>query len=187
MNEREVVLTPEQIQTLRGYASRGDTYGGWRYLANLGDRYADNAAAIVGKDTNLNGLNLWMKKGVENLWDDTVGKKTRLEKFDRVALQHFRQYARLINENNGRLPNTSEIERSYYKAVTDNGVSSSAAIDLVINRSLPDMADGYWALGLGIEAERIYKEQAVNNPNGSEWDNRKQLISALGKGFDGSL
>ncbi|HGO7273199.1 TPA: iron-regulated protein FrpA, partial [Neisseria meningitidis] len=82
--------------------------------------------------------------------------------------QHFRQYARLINENNGRLPNTSEIERSYYKAVTDNGVSSSAAIDLVINRSLPDMADGYWALGLGIEAERIHNEQAVNNPNGSE-------------------
>ncbi|HEZ2256305.1 TPA: hypothetical protein WH401_002114 [Neisseria meningitidis] len=78
MNEGEVVLTPEQIQTLYGYASRGDTYGGWRYLANLGDRYADNAAAIVGKDANLNGLNLWMKKGVENLWDDTVGKKTRL-------------------------------------------------------------------------------------------------------------
>ncbi|HEZ1705990.1 TPA: iron-regulated protein FrpC, partial [Neisseria meningitidis] len=187
MNEGEVVLTPEQIQTLRGYAFRGDTYGGWRYLANLGDRYADDAAAIVGKDTNLNGLNLWMKKGVENLWDDTVGKKTRLEKFDRVALQHFRQYARLINENNGRLPNTSEIERSYYKAVTDNGVSSSAAIDLVINRSLPDMADGYWALGLGIEAERIHNEQAVNNPNGSESDNRKQLISALDKGFDGSF
>ncbi|MCL5683446.1 iron-regulated FrpC domain protein [Neisseria meningitidis] len=91
MNEGEVVLTPEQIQTLYGYASRGDTYGGWRYLANLGDRYADNAAAIVGKDANLNGLNLWMKKGVENLWDDTVGKKTRLEKFDRVALQHFSQ------------------------------------------------------------------------------------------------
>ncbi|HEZ5882489.1 TPA: iron-regulated protein FrpC, partial [Neisseria meningitidis] len=187
MNEGEVVLTPEQIQTLRGYASRGDTYGGWRYLANLGDRYADDAAAIVGKDANLNGLNLWMKKGVENLWDDTVGKKTRLEKFDRVALQHFRQYARLINQNNGRLPNTSEIERSYYKAVTDNGVSSSAAIDLVINRSLPDMADGYWALGLGIEAERIHNEQAVNNPNGSERDNRKQLISALDKGFDGSF
>ncbi|HEZ2152626.1 TPA: iron-regulated protein FrpC, partial [Neisseria meningitidis] len=187
MNEGEVVLTPEQIQTLRGYASRGDTYGGWRYLANLGDRYADNAAAIVGKDTNLNGLNLWMKKGVENLWDDTVGKKTRLEKFDRVALQHFSQYVDLINENNGRLPNTSEIERSYYKAVTENGVSSSAAIDLVINRSLPDMADGYWALGLGIEAERIHNEQAVNNPNGSERDNRKQLISALDKGFDGSF
>lgn len=52
MNEGEVVLTPEQIQTLRGYASRGDTYGGWRYLANLGDRYADDAAAIVGKDAN---------------------------------------------------------------------------------------------------------------------------------------
>ncbi|WP_343362819.1 calcium-binding protein [Neisseria meningitidis] len=187
MNEGEVVLTPEQIQTLRGYASRGDTYGGWRYLANLGDRYADNAAAIVGKDTNLNGLNLWMKKGVENLWDDTVGKKTRLEKFDRVALQHFSQYVDLINKNNGRLPNTSEIERSYYKAVTYHGVSSSAAIDLVINRSLPDMADGYWALGLGIEAERIHNEQAVNNPNGSERDNRKQLISALDKGFDGSF
>ncbi|HFC8385694.1 TPA: iron-regulated protein FrpC, partial [Neisseria meningitidis] len=27
MNEGEVVLTPEQIQTLRGYAFRGDTYG----------------------------------------------------------------------------------------------------------------------------------------------------------------
>ncbi|MBW3872715.1 iron-regulated protein FrpC, partial [Neisseria meningitidis] len=37
MNEGEVVLTPEQIQTLYGYAFRGDTYGGWRYLANLGD------------------------------------------------------------------------------------------------------------------------------------------------------
>ncbi|EOB49842.1 putative iron-regulated protein FrpC [Neisseria meningitidis 96060] len=32
MNEGEVVLTPEQIQTLRGYAFRGDTYGGWRWV-----------------------------------------------------------------------------------------------------------------------------------------------------------
>ena len=52
----EVVLTQAQIQTLRGYVRRGDTYGGWRYLAGRGDRYADNAAAIIGSSEDLNGL-----------------------------------------------------------------------------------------------------------------------------------
>lgn len=157
----DIVLTSGQIQTLRGYASRGDTYGGWRYLADLGDRYADNAAAIIGKDEDLNGLNLWMKRGVENLWDDTVGREARLEKFDRVALQHFEQYINLIDKDNGRLPNTSEIEGSYYKAVTDNGISTSSAIDLVINRVLPNSVDGYWAMGLGMDIERI-DGQSIN-------------------------
>ena len=81
----EVVLTQTQIQTLRGYVRRGDTYGGWRYLTGLGDRYADNAAAIIGSSEDLNGLNLWMKKAVEHLWDDTAGREARLEKFDRVC------------------------------------------------------------------------------------------------------
>ncbi|PKU00950.1 hypothetical protein CWI60_07730, partial [Neisseria meningitidis] len=76
---------------------RGDTYGGWGYFANFGGRYAGNAAAIVGKGGNLNGLNFWMKKGGEKLWGDKVGKKNRFEKFDRGALQHFSQNVDLIN------------------------------------------------------------------------------------------
>lgn len=28
----DVVLTQAQIQELRDYANRGDTYGGWKYL-----------------------------------------------------------------------------------------------------------------------------------------------------------
>ena len=175
----EVVLTQAQIKELRGYINRKDTYGGWRYLANSGDRYADNAAGIVGK-ANLDGFDLWVKKAVENLWDDTVGQEVRLEKFDDVALQHFKQYVDLIDDKNGRLPNTSEIEKSYYKAVTINGVSSSAAIDLVINRVAPE---GYWATGLGLEFGRIDGTHAVSNPNGSTLDNAGLLGSALVKGL----
>ena len=176
----EVVLTQAQIQTLRGYVRRGDTYGGWRYLTGLGDRYADNAAAIIGSSEDLNGLNLWMKKAVEHLWDDTAGREARLEKFDRVALQHFRQYVELIDRNHGRLPNTDEIEGSYYRAVTDNGIPSSAAIDLVINRILPD---GSWGVGLGMEKERIEGNHPVSNPSGSTRDNAARLASSLAKGF----
>lgn len=164
---------------MRGYINRKDTYGGWRYLANSGDRYADNAAGIVGK-ANLDGFDLWMKKAVENLWDDTVGQEVRLEKFDDVALQHFKQYVDLIDDKNGRLPNTSEIKKSYYKAVTINGVSSSAAIDLVINRVAPE---GYWATGLELEFGRIDGTHAVSNPNGSTLDNAGLLGSALVKGL----
>ena len=176
----KVVLTQAQIQTLRGYVRRGDTYGGWRYLAGLGDRYADNAAAIIGSSEDLNGLNLWMKKAVEHLWDDTAGREARLEKFDRVALQHFSQYIELINGNHGRLPNTDEIEGSYYRAVTENGIPSSAAIDLVINRVLPD---GSWGVGLGMEKERIEGNHPVSNPSGSTRDNAARLASSLAKGF----
>ncbi|PKU02999.1 hypothetical protein CWI51_10120, partial [Neisseria meningitidis] len=54
---------------------RGDTYGGWRYFANFGGRYAGNAAAIFGKGGNLNGFNFLMKKRGGKLWGDTGGKK----------------------------------------------------------------------------------------------------------------
>lgn len=165
----EIKLTPSQINDLRGYVSRGDTYGGWKYLDNLGDRYADNAAGIIGSDDSLNGLDLWMKKSVENLWDLTVGREVRLQQFDKVASQHFKQYVETIVDNHGYLPSTAQIEKSYHKAVTENGVSSSAAIDLVINRVGPD---GYWALGLGIENERIDNKNGLGNPNGRHWTMR---------------
>ncbi|WP_222572346.1 hypothetical protein, partial [Neisseria meningitidis] len=58
-------------QTLYGYASRGDTYGGWGFFAYFGGRFAGNAAAIFGKGGNLNGFYFWMKKRGGKLLGDT--------------------------------------------------------------------------------------------------------------------
>ncbi len=89
-----IILNERQQAELKGYADRGDYHGGWTYLAKQGDRYADNAAAITGNSKDLRGINLWMKKGVENLWDSTVGETARQENFEKVALNHFENYVR---------------------------------------------------------------------------------------------
>mgnify|MGYP003582250365 CR=1 FL=1 len=57
-----MVLTQQEQDTLKDYADRGDYRGGWAYLSNKGDRYADNALAITGEASQLSGLNLWMKR-----------------------------------------------------------------------------------------------------------------------------
>ena len=183
------VLNQQQQAELKGYVNRGDYHGGWTYLAKQGDRYADNAAAITGNSQDLRGVNLWMKKGVENLWDSTVGITARQEKFEDVALKHFENYVGLISERGGALPTTSQIEKSYSESLLANGLSTSAAIDLAINRAIVATVpngmgkdiQGGWALGLGIETSRIDPQNAIANKEGSGEYNQKIVFEALSK------
>ena len=184
-----IILNERQQAELKGYADRGDYHGGWTYLAKQGDRYADNAAAITGNSKDLRGINLWMKKGVENLWDSTVGETARQENFEKVALNHFENYVRMIEQRKGKLPTTSQIEKSYSESLSSHGLSTSAAIDLAINRAIVATVpngmgkdiQGGWALGLGIETSRIDPQNAIANKEGSGEYNQKIVFEALSK------
>ena len=184
-----IILNERQQAELKGYADRGDYHGGWTYLAKQGDRYADNAAAITGNSKDLRGINLWMKKGVENLWDSTVGETARQENFEKVALNHFENYVRMIEQGKGKLPTTSQIEKSYSESLSSHGLSTSAAIDLAINRAIVATVpngmgkdiQGGWALGLGIETSRIDPQNAIANKEGSGEYNQKIVFEALSK------
>ncbi len=121
LNSDPIQLNEQQRQKLQEFIQNGDTEGGWKYLAGLGDRYADDASAIIGSEGE--GIHLWMKNAVEHIWKETVGQAAYDTKFSDVAAQHFKQYVTLIENGDGNLPNTQQIENSYKDALEENGLS----------------------------------------------------------------
>ncbi|MFT0214097.1 hypothetical protein VQ643_16110 [Pseudomonas sp. F1_0610] len=106
------VLTEKQIINLKEFSDKKDYKGGWKYLASLGDSYADNAAVVTGEPVNKAGLDYLMQRMVQHIWINTVGWENYSNKFESVAARHFENYVRLIKENDGVLPKTHHHPRA---------------------------------------------------------------------------
>jgi hypothetical protein len=128
-----LTITTEQLATLQGYVEKKDYPGGWEYLASIGDNYADNAYAVTsGKGESwIDGL---MYRIVRSYWGEAAGPNAYDEKFEKVSLQHFKQYVDEIIDNDGVLPDTQEIEKSYRDALKDNDLPPGTAIDGAISK-----------------------------------------------------
>ena len=188
LNSDPIQLNEQQRQKLQEFIQNGDTEGGWKYLAGLGDRYADDASAIIGSEGE--GIHLWMKNAVEHIWKETVGQAAYDTKFSDVAAQHFKQYVTLIENGDGNLPNTQQIENSYKDALEENGLSRNAAIDILINsvtaNEILTNIGGLWGLGLGMDADRINIENYVKSNDLASGEAAIILAESLSKAlYDG--
>jgi len=113
------------VQAARDQWAAGNYAGAWSTLAQAGDRYADNAAMALGGGNDAAGP--FFHDLVQNHWNATVGADVYAQKFNDVARAHLDNY--LTELNNGSIPSTQNIIKSYEDALSQNGVDKSAAFD----------------------------------------------------------
>ena len=101
-----LTITAAQLATAQSYAAAGDYVGGWNYLSTVGDKYADNAAAVTSG--NATGVDKGLEVLVKNHWENTAGAGAYEQKFDAVARQHFQQYVGEISPLTGKLPSSKQ-------------------------------------------------------------------------------
>lgn len=162
-------ISKETLARAELLAEIGDVHGAWQALAEGGDRYATAAAEITSSSLPPT-LSQFL---VISTWTQAVGYDTYREKFAAVAETHLDNYLEYVRNNDLNLPRTFEIEQSYVDALVRNGVTTSAAIDVVVNNmgldflvdilpykfsptwpNLLDAFDGKWSDDYDIEVER---------------------------------
>ena len=184
-------ITEAQRAILMQYAEKNDYIGGWRYLASIGDNYADNAYAVTsGESLSNNAIarnyDQLMTQMVRQYWDAVAGPNAYSEKFEIVALSHFKQYVRLIDKD-GKLPTSQDIERSYRDAVEIEDLPAMLAIDGAITQSFGAVLDQIlpgerhegldWPDALGMEAERHVPSDVFSDLD--PWESFGNLVRAV--------
>jgi len=151
-----------QAEALQLYAQA------WDVLAQAGDRYADNAAGVLGRGGD--AADNFFSTLVENHWNNTVGADAYANLFDNVAAQHLGNYLDYLRDSNGTPPDTQFIVSSYESALALSHLDASAAFDGAWATAVPGqtIADSSWAGFLGMEAARITTSETTNGLNNAE-------------------
>jgi len=115
------------LQTAQSTKTSSDTGAVWQLLSSFGDNYATAAYQAIAEPTSSYGA------AVRNAW--TVTGADFSSEFIPVALAHLQNYVNDIanstpQNGNYALPTTTQIETSYFDALTANGVTPYAGIDL---------------------------------------------------------
>jgi hypothetical protein len=144
------IVRSDVLAAAQALHDAGDIAGAYAVLGRAGDIYADKAWSITNDDNS--GffdavVYLTWGLGAPGLAD---------QKFNAVAASHQQNYLDLIAGQaftvNGityyQLPNSYQIEQSYYNALVANGVPPAAAIDLLLNYYTGGTVSWSWMLGL---------------------------------------
>lgn len=171
-------INDQQLKRLKTFESANDYVGGWRYLASIGDRYADNAYAAVVEGSAYSEGRLFTLL-VRHHWKNTAETAAYEQKFAQVALQHFENYVRIVDRERGKLPTSEQIERSYRDAVENAGLAAYTAFDGVFTQSIGSLTGKNvdWADFLRIEAARQVESHVFDDLDSTRsW---KLVASAL--------
>ncbi|MBM5783098.1 MAG: hypothetical protein FJ368_06755 [Pelagibacterales bacterium] len=144
-----LTITKVVYEKAKDLLDQGKVNEAWQVLGGAGDNYALNAAKITDKNNYSLSQTL-----VKETWENTVGIELYNQKFDAVAVSHLNNYLDYIKNSVPdddfddvtflTLPDTGEIETSYGKALQDNGISASAAIDGIINTATGNLPVPGW-------------------------------------------
>jgi len=156
------IIRVEYLNRAQELHDQGRIADAYRVLADAGDVYAANAWLITNDDHT--GIFDFL---VPNLWDyGAPGARETM--FMQVAAVHQQNYLNYIRDGaftapGGltfyELPDTFEIETSYYNALVNNGLPPELAIDLLINTGFGGYVD--WAGLLQIEPSRQSAERVT--------------------------
>lgn len=127
------------IQEARDHLSQGRVMEAWNVLAQAGDRYADNAVAVLGR--NSDAADRVFELLVKSTWENTVGKDAYDSKFPAVARQHLSNYLDILQS--GRMPTTQDIITSYESAARGNDLPPEVAIDGIWSKAA-DILGSSW-------------------------------------------
>lgn len=159
------VLIPNRIPQsyiteAKTYFDNGQYAEAWNTLAQGGDRYADNAAGVLGR--NDDSADYFFQKLVQHFWDSNdPGAYER--SFNNVAHDHLENYLKQLEK--GYLPDTQFIISSYEESLVKNGLSPNLAFDGAWSKAVPGDSkfDATWGIPfLGMEADRMTTSQPNN-------------------------
>ena len=152
-------FAPEVLYRARELWMEGNNAEAWRYLAEHGDTYADDAYNVVGRPKTFTG-DLFGTL-VEKHWDNTAGPGAYQEKFNIVAGEHLGNYLDILDS--GYLPTQSDIEQSYRDSVVNNGLPPQAAFDGTFTRTIGSSGLYDWPDALGMESFRMNESHVFDD------------------------
>jgi len=132
----------------QGLAKQGRVADAWLELARHGDGYAAGARMIIEQR---NSPQHFLAQTVDAHWDRVVGPEKKAQHFMAVGQRHLDNYLALtLGANQGKLPNTEQIERSYRDAVEAAGLPPMLAIDSLMSRG-DALLESSWLAKVGIK------------------------------------
>lgn len=141
--------SPEVVAQARAHWRSGDYGKAWRVLADNGDGYADNAAAVTGDVRD--GSDYAMQTMVRNHWENATGSSEAYDtKFRQVVGIHLDNYLKLLE--NGKIPNSNDIVASYKLSLKVVELSPVVAFDAAWESAF---GNNNWAHVLGMDPDRI--------------------------------
>ena len=153
-------IPPAAVQAARDQLTQGNAMAAWETLANAGDRYADNAAAVLGRNGDL--ADRFFHDLVKNYWEATVGADAYQQKFDDLAQKHLDNYLKELEK--GLMPDTQDILTSYEGAARVVDLSPNVAFDGALSRALEGPGwSAIWGTLLGMEGDRVTKSETKND------------------------
>lgn len=150
-------ITPAVVAIATAQWSNGQYKEAWNTLAQAGDRYADNAAGVLGR--NQDAGDRFFQRLVQAHWENTVGAEAYQQKFLAVAAEHLDTYLKQIET--GSLPTTQDVLNSYEDAAGRVGLDKNVAFDGALAR-MADPLSATWGLFLGMDPSRISGSDTTN-------------------------
>ncbi len=132
----------------------------WATLHEAGDGYAHYPYTVMSELEQPRSL---LAQVVNAHWDRVVGPETTEEKFETVNVDFLRNYLDIIDQNQGRLPNTKEIEQAYRAAAEGEGLPAAVVPDAVMS-CLGDAQTERalsWGEMVGLAKERVVYRTGV--------------------------
>jgi hypothetical protein len=148
-SRRSTPLTAEQLAQVEQSFAEGDVAKTWELLTSFHDSYAAIAAPAIKDPTSLYGQVL------RNSWHVV---KADFNKIHSTAREHQQNYINIIKRNyantgSASLPNTTQIEQSYYRALVHEGVPPYAAVNLLLSKISSVTGSKSWYDGIAVEIE----------------------------------
>ncbi len=176
-NNRVSYASPEVVAQARAHWQNGDYGKAWRVLADNGDGYADNAAAVTGDVRE--GSGYAMQTMVRNHWENATGSSEAYDtKFRQVARDHLDNYLKILER--GEISSSNDIVTSYKQSLEKNGLSPDVAFDAAWESST---GNNYWAHVLGMDLDRI--SPSPNDHPGVDSDRACEVIINDFSGYGG--
>lgn len=149
-------LSTNDLAIINDFAENANPILGWKKLADTGDAYAKMAYRVLANSSSPKSLLL--KNLIRKHWINTVGYENFSKYFNLVAIQHFKQYAKIVS--NGYWPDSDQILMSYLQAVRDYNLPDETVFDATWDASGMNTFSSWQKLNHLNSARTVYPTQS---------------------------
>jgi hypothetical protein len=152
-------LSTNDLLIISDFAENANPILGWKKLADAGDAYAKMAYRVLANSNSPKSL--LFKNLIRKHWINTVGYENFSKYFNLVAIQHFKQYVKIILT--GYWPDSDQILMSYLQAVRDHNLPDETVFDATWDASGLNSLSSWQNLNHLNSARTVYPTHSCYN------------------------